>query len=63
MHTVDWDAVHLAQCNLDEAENAANKALGLTKNNHPDSQKLLDVIGQYRSGCNSLYNSEWIYGD
>ena len=51
--------VHLAQGNLDEAENAAKKALGLTKNNHPDSQKLLDAIEHYRSGCNSLNNHEW----
>ena len=35
---------YLAQSNLDVAENAANKALRLAENNHPDSQKLLDAI-------------------
>ncbi|MDE0087346.1 MAG: crossover junction endodeoxyribonuclease RuvC [Candidatus Poribacteria bacterium] len=51
--------VHLAQGNLDEAENAAKKALGLTENNHPDSQKLLDAIKHYRSGRIFLSNREW----
>ncbi|MDE0484604.1 MAG: crossover junction endodeoxyribonuclease RuvC [Candidatus Poribacteria bacterium] len=51
--------VHLAQGNLDEAENAAEKALGLTQNNHPDSQKLLDAIKYYHSGYNFLSNHEW----
>ena len=51
--------VHLAQSNVDAAENAAKKALKLADNNHPDSQKLLDAIRHYRSGCNSLNNREW----
>ncbi len=50
---------HLAQGNLDEAENKAKEAIRLTKNSHPDSQKLLDAIAHYRSGCNSLNNREW----
>ena len=50
---------YLAQCNLKAAENAAKKALGLTENNYPDSQKLLDAIVHYRFGCTSLSNSEW----
>ena len=50
---------YLAQGNLEEAENATKKSLQLAENNHPDSRKLLDAIGHYRSGCNSLNNSEW----
>ena len=51
--------VHLAQGDLEAAKSAAEEALGLTNNNHPDSQKLLDAIERYRSGCNSLNNREW----
>ena len=50
---------YLAQGTLEEAENATKKSLKLAENNHSDSQKLLDAIGHYRSGCNSLNNSEW----
>ena len=50
---------YLAQGNLETAENAAKNSLKLVENNHPDSQKLLDAIAHYRSGCNSLNNSEW----
>ena len=50
---------HLVQDNLEEAENAAKKVLGLTENNHLDSQKLLDAIAHYRSGCDSLSSSQW----
>ena len=50
---------YLAQGNLEAAENGAKKALWLTENNHPNSQKLLDAIIHYRSGCNFLNNSEW----
>ena len=50
---------HLAQNDLDSAETAATTALRLAENNHPDSQKLLDAIKHYRSGCNFLNNSEW----
>ena len=50
---------YLAQGNLEEAENAAKKALEFTENNHLDSQKLLASIAHYRSGCNSLRNSKW----
>ena len=50
---------YLAQGNLEAAENGAKKALWLAENNHPDSQKLLDAIAHYRSGCNFLNNSEW----
>ena len=50
---------YLAQGNLEAAENAAKKSLKLAENNHPDSQKLLDAIAHYRSGCNFLNNSEW----
>ena len=50
---------YLAQGNLEAAENAAQKAQKLAENNHPDSQKLLEAIGHYRFGCNSLNNSEW----
>ena len=50
---------YLVQDNLEAAENAAKKVLGLTENNHLDSQKLLDAIAHYRSGCNFLNNSEW----
>ena len=51
--------VYLVQDDLEAAENAAKKVLGLTENNHPDSQKLLDAIARYRFGCNFLNNSEW----
>ena len=50
---------YLAQSNLEEAENAAKKALGFTENNHLDSQKLLAAIAHYRSGCDSLSSSQW----
>ncbi len=50
---------HLAQSELEAAENAAEKVLKLTENNHPDSQKLLEAIGHYRFGCSSLNNNEW----
>ena len=50
---------YLVQDNLEEAENAAKKSLKLAENNHPDSQKLLDAIGHYCSGCNFLNNHEW----
>ena len=50
---------YLAQNDLDGAETSAATALRLAENNHPDSQKLLDAIKHYRSGYNSLNNSEW----
>ncbi len=50
---------HLAQNNIEAAENAAEKALRLSDNLNPDSQQLLDSIEQYRFGCNSLNNREW----
>lgn len=50
---------YLVQNDLDRAGTAAKTALRLAKNNHPDSQKLLDAIEHYRSGCNFLNNSEW----
>lgn len=50
---------YLVQDNLEAAENAGKKVLGLTENNHFDSQKLLAAIAHYRSGYNSLNNSEW----
>ena len=50
---------YLAQDNLEEAENAAKKSLKLAENNHPDSQKLLNAIEHYRSGCDSLSSSQW----
>ena len=50
---------YFAQGNLDAAENAAKKALGLTENNHPDSQKLLDAIRYYHSGRNALTNKQF----
>ena len=50
---------YLAQNDLDRAGTAAKTALRLTENNHPDSQKLLDAIEHYHSGCNFLNNSEW----
>ena len=50
---------YLAQHNLEEAENAAKKSLKLVENNHPDSQKLLEAIKHYRSGCKLLNSSEW----
>ena len=45
---------YLAQGDLKAAENTVKKALKLTENNHPDSQKLLDAIRHYRSGRNTL---------
>ena len=50
---------YLVQNDLDRAVTAAQTALKLAENNHPDSQKLLDAIAHYRSGCNFLKNSEW----
>ena len=50
---------YLVQNDLDKAGTAAETALKLTQNNHPDSQKLLNAIKHYRSGCNSLSRSEW----
>lgn len=50
---------YLVQNDLDEAGAAAKAALRLAENNHPDSQKLLDAIEHYHSGCNFLNNSEW----
>ncbi len=50
---------YLAQNDLDGAETSAATALRLAENNHPDSQKLLDAIERYHSGCNFLNNSEW----
>lgn len=50
---------YLAQGNLDAAENAGKKALGLTENDHPDSQKLLDAMGYYHSGRNALTNKQF----
>lgn len=49
----------LAQGNLDGAENAAKKALGFTKNNHSDSQKLLDAIEHYRLGYKAVNNKQF----
>lgn len=49
----------LGQGDLKAGENAAKKALELTENNHPDSQKLLDAIRHYGSGCTFLKNREW----
>lgn len=51
--------VYLAQNDWGGARTAAKTALRLTENNHPDSQKLLDAIEHYHSGCNFLNNSEW----
>ena len=50
---------YLVQNDLDKAGTAAKTALRLAENNHPDSQKLLDAIKHYHSGCNFLNNSEW----
>ena len=50
---------YLVQNDLDRAETGAKTALRLGENNHPDSQKLLDAIEHYRSGCNALNNGEW----
>ena len=50
---------YLVQNDLDRAETAAKTALRFAENNHSDSQKLLDAIKHYRSGCNFLNNSEW----
>ena len=50
---------YLVQNDLDRAETAAKTALRLAENNHSDSQKLLDAIIHYRSGCNFLNNREW----
>ena len=41
------------------SENAAKKTLKLEENNHPDSQKLLDAIECYRSGCNAMNNKQF----
>ena len=49
----------LGQGDLEAAENAAKKAIRLQENNYPDAQNLLKAIKRYRSGCNSLNNSEW----
>ena len=56
---VSMGRAHLAQNKIQAAENAAEKALRLKDNFYPDSQKLLDAIRKYRSGCSSLENSEW----
>ena len=56
---VSMGRAHLAQNKIQAAENAAEKALRLKDNIHPDSQKLLDAIKEYRSGCSSLKNREW----
>ena len=50
---------YLVQNDLERAETAAKTALRLVENSHPDSKKLLDAIGHYRSGCNFLNNNEW----
>ena len=50
---------YLVQNDLDRAETAAKTALRFAENNHPDSQKLLDAIIHYRSGCKFLNKSEW----
>lgn len=50
---------YLVQNDLDKAGTAAETALKLTENNHPDSQKLLEAIKHYRSGCKLLNSSEW----
>ena len=50
---------YLAQGNLEVAENAAKKSLKLAKNNHPNSQKLLDAITHYRSGRNAVNNKQF----
>ena len=49
----------LAQGDLEAAGNAAKTALRLAENNHSDSEKLLDAVEHYRSGCNALNNGEW----
>ena len=49
----------LGQGDLKVGENAAKKAIRLKENNYPDAQNLLKAIECYRSGCNSLNNSEW----
>ena len=50
---------YLVQNDVDRAETAARTSLKLAENNHPDSQKLLDAIKYYRSGCKLLNSSEW----
>lgn len=55
----DLGRAYLGQGDLEYGENQAKKAIRLTENNHPDSQKLLDAIAHYHSGCNSLNDSEW----
>lgn len=55
----DLGRAYLGQGDLEDGENQVEEAIRLTENNHPDSQKLLDAIAHYRSGCNSLDNSEW----
>lgn len=51
--------VYIGQSDLEAAENAAKTALRLAKNNHPDSQKLLEAIKYYRSGCNFANNKQF----
>ena len=50
---------YLAQGDLEATENAAKTALKIAENNHPDSQKLLDAIDRYRSGCNAMNNKQF----
>ena len=50
---------HLAQGDLDRAENAAKTALRFAENNHPDSQKVLDAIKHYRLGCHAVNNKQF----
>ncbi len=50
---------YLAQGNLGEAENAAKKTLKFRKNNHPDSQRLLDAIKHYSSGSYAVKNKQF----
>ena len=56
---VGLSRAQLAQNKIEEAENAAAKALRLKDNLYPDAQQLLDAIGQYRLGCKSLNNKKW----
>ena len=55
---------YLAQGNLEEAENAAKKSLSLTKNNHSDSQKLLNDIKEmyYKRGIALIEHSKYVNG-
>ena len=50
---------YLAQGDLEAARNAAKTALRHAKNNHPDSQKLLDAIGCYYSGRAAASNKQF----